>query len=247
MKDDDFLTQLRQSPRPEFAAQLYRRINQPMNTTTSWTEHLKPRRIALALALFIFLLFASLLFSPAVRAFAGDILRQIGAISVAPVPAEGPAVPQATAVPPQAGLAQTAGSAAEAAELAGFALQAPAYLPEGYAPSADWSIMPQGEGVIVARQYQAGDHFLLFNAYRYGANDRYDQGFGQNETVTDVTVRGQTGLWITGRLMAHPDRDSADLLATGWLLWAEDGVNYTLIGDDLTLEEALRIAEGLSR
>lgn len=251
MKDDDFLTQLQQPPRPEFAAQLYRRIDQPMNTTTSWAEHLKPRRIALALTLLMLMLAASLIFSPAVRAFAEDILRQIGAISVAPVPAEGPANPEATAVPPQPGQAQRAESSAEAAQLAGFPMLAPTYLPEEYVASADWSIMPQGEGVIVARRYHAGDHFLYFNAYHYGPNDFYDQGITPNETATEVLVRGLPGMWITGRFMTHPDKpasnDAPELLDTSWLLWDEDGVNYTLFGDDFTLEEALRIAEGLDR
>lgn len=245
MRDDDFMTRLQESPRQAFADQLYRRITDPMATPTQPQRQLPARRLAFALTLLALFLAASLALSPAARALAGDVLRQIGAISVAPAGESGPIVPEATALPPQP--AQMAASAAEARELAGFPLHTPTYVPAGYSQSDDYSVAPQGAGVIVATGYRAGNHFLIFNAYRYGEGDHFDQSLGPGEVAREVTVRDTTGLWITGRPMLHPDGTTSELLATSWLLWAEDGVNYTLFGDDLSLDEALKVAGGLAR
>jgi hypothetical protein len=256
MNDDDFLTKLNEPPRQEFADQLYRRITEPMATPTQPSRRLAARRLAFAAALLALFFVASMALSPAARAFAGDILRQVGVITVAPMPQASPhsgdvalaPAPQPTAAPPQPGLAESASSADEAARLAGFTFAAPATLPAGYEQDGGWSVMPQGAGVVVASSYRSGDHFLFFNAYRYGAGDQYEQTLGPAEAAREVDVRGTAGLWITGRPMAHPDQPTGDpaLLPTSWLMWEEDGINYTVWGDDLTLEEALAIAAGLS-
>lgn len=247
MNDDDFLTRLNEPPRKEFADQLYRRITEPMATPTQAqpSRRLAARRLAFAAAVLALFFAASLALSPAARAFAGDILRQIGAISVAPVTETSPVSTAPTAEPPQAGEAQAAESAAEAARLAGFTFAAPAILPAGYEQDGAWSVMPQGAGVVAASSYRSGDHFLFFNAYRYGAGDRFEQGLGPAEVAREVDVRGTTGLWITGRPMVHPDQPGSGLLDTSWLLWEEDGINYTLWGDDLALDQALQVAESL--
>jgi hypothetical protein len=245
MNDDDFLTRLQESPRQSFADQLYRRITEPMATPTQPSRRLAARRLAFAAALLALFFLASLALSPAARAFAGDILRQIGAISVAPVTETSQVNTAPTAEPPQAGQSQAADSATEAARLAGFSFAAPATLPAGYEQDGAWSVSPQGAGTIVANSYRSGDHFLFFNAYRYGAGDQFEQGLGPSEAAREVDVRGTTGLWITGRPMVHSDQPGGELLATSWLLWEEDGINYTLWGDDLSLDQALQVAESL--
>lgn len=69
--NDDFLARFRKPPRPEFAATLYRRINQPMNRQNA------PLRSRLLIASIPALLLttALLLANPRVQAFAQGILR----------------------------------------------------------------------------------------------------------------------------------------------------------------------------
>lgn len=246
MNEDDFLTQFRETPRPEFADQLYRRINQPM-TTINTNKSPARRRLALTFALLSLLLVMLVLASPTARTLAADLVRQLGAITVAPADVESPAEPVPTAAPPTNDAVTFARNVAEASAMAGFTVLQPGWLPAGYEASGDWSVASQGQGVIVVREYRAqqGEHFLIFNQYRYGSEDQFDQSYGSNETVTDVQVRGQQGLAISGRLMAHPDKVDVDPLPTDWLMWEEDGVNFTLFGNELGHEALMRMAESL--
>src|SRR5689334_3973007 len=72
--NDDFLTNFRKAPRPEFVASLYQRISQPMQTQT---KHTALRFTALTLSL-LAVLTATLLLSPSARAFAQGFIRQVG-------------------------------------------------------------------------------------------------------------------------------------------------------------------------
>jgi hypothetical protein len=55
-------------------------------------------------------------------------------------------------------------------------------------------------------------------------------------------VRGQIGVWLTGRYMGET---AESIQPTNWLMWAEEGVNYTLYSDTLSLAEMMAIAENL--
>lgn len=246
MNEDDFLTQFRETPRPEFADQLYRRINQPMNTTHANSSPVR-RRLALTFALLSLLLVMLVVASPAARTLAADLVRQFGAITVAPADVASPAEPAPTAAPPTNDAVAFARNAAEASTIAGFTVLQPGWLPAGYEAAGDWSVASQAQGVVVVREYRAqqGEHFLIFNQYRYGSEDHFDQSYGPNETVSDVHVRGQQGLAISGRLMVHPDNVGAEPLPTNWLMWEEDGVTFTFFGDELSHEALMRMAETL--
>src|SRR5688572_14572934 len=74
--NDDFLTRFRKPPPRAFAAQLYKRINTPMNTQ----RHLVMRRFSFAAAICLALL-AALAFSPDARAAFNGLIRQIGGIT----------------------------------------------------------------------------------------------------------------------------------------------------------------------
>lgn len=245
MKDDDFLTQFRETPRPAFAAQLYRRINKPMNTTFSKRPS-PARRLALAGSMAVLLLVTLLALSPAARAVAGELMRQVGAISVVPGETSPPAP---TAVPPRPGDASFAPTAAGATALAGFPVLETSWLPAGYQASGDWAVAPQGQGVIVARAYVAGegDDFLMLNQYRYGSEDQFEQTYGANETMAEIEVRGRQGLAISGRLVTHPDKPEQAPQPTNWLMWEENGVTYTLFANALSAAELAQIAEGLQQ
>jgi hypothetical protein len=242
--NDDFLKKYYKPPRAAFAADLYRRISQPMQTKPKF---LILRRAALASLLLLALLAVTLVVSPPARAFARQLFRQVGVFTLVDLSANpeaaGALAVSPTAQPPSTDAVVMAQDAAEASLLAGFAVYSPDYLPQGYALSGAWSLMEQGSGKVVVSRYQdAGGHFLLINQSRYAAGDHFEQSYAANEQVTDVTVRGGAGVWIEGRLMGD---EPAALLPTSWLMWEQDGVNYTLISDALSQKEMLQVAESL--
>jgi hypothetical protein len=242
--NDEFLKRYRKEPRPDFVEALYKTISRPVNEQRTIFQ---PRRLALALTMSVVVVTVVLAVSPSAQAFANTLIRKIGAIVLidqsdqTAVPLASPAP---TAPPPAAGLAQYAQEDAEIGRLAGFQPVTPGYLPAGYVAQGPWSIVPMDGSMGVYRQYRdpSGDHFLVFNPVRHADTARFEQGYGGNETLTDVFVRGHSGVWIVGRLFAD---SSGRLVPTNWLMWAEDGVNYTLYSDELPLDEMLKVAESL--
>ena len=254
MNDDhNFLTELRESPRREFVTELYQRINEPMYKKSAF--NIQWQRPALAFAALALVLAITLLISPAARAFAGNQLRQIGAFLLRPDDGSIPEEPRPTVPAPSESSVQYADDMDAASALAGFAVLAPSYLPDGYAPQGSWSVDERDDTVYVTASFVDGNgrHFLLMNQTKFAENALFEQRYGVNETVTDVLVAGHTGVFISGRLMAHPSQaaqandEQPDLLATNWLIWEVDGITYTLFGDGLGQSELIQIAESLSR
>ena len=241
--NDDFLKKYYQPPRRQFAADLYQRISTPMKTK----RVLNTRQIGLAFAVVLAMLVVTLAVSPPARAFARQLFRQIGVFTITEIDEArtevDPTLQMPTTEPPTADVVETADSPEAASELAGFSIYASLELPEGYTQTGGWSLMDQSSGKVVVSKYVDSEgHFLLFNQYRYGEGDSFEQTISPNEQVTDVTVRGQPGVWIEGRLMG----DSPDtLVPTVWLMWEEDGINYTLFADVLSQEPMLAVAESL--
>lgn len=241
--NDEFLKKHRTEPRPEFAEMLYQRISDPMTPERS---SFLPRRLALAAMTLMTLVVVLLLLSPGAQAFASSLIRQFGAIVLidqsgsAGSPAVDPRPTAMPTVPPT----YYAHDDAEIAQYAGFEPLTPTDLPEGYSAQGLWSVLQFAESVSVYRQYRdaSGQHFLVFNPVKHGAEARFEQGYGDNETVTDILVRGQAGVWITGRLYGESPET---LQPTNWLMWVEDGINYTMFSDELSQSEMLRMAESL--
>lgn len=255
MNDDEFLTQFREPPRREFAQELYERINRPMYKK-SLPNPLPFRRTALAFGTLLLILLATLTFSPQVRASAAEQIRQIGAFIFAPTEnlERDASLPQPTAAAPGESEVQFATSPAEAARLAGFPVLAPTYLPQGYAQQGEWSIATSNEGIYVVTSYRpaTGDDFLILNQTRFEPTTAFEQTYGSNETLHDTTVAGHPAVFISGRLMAHPDAAAGagqqpELLATNWLVWEADGQTFSLYGTSLDQTEMVRIAESLRR
>lgn len=257
--NDDFLTRLRKPPPREFADDLYTRISRPM-FTHRLNSNLFSRRVAFAMAMLGLLLSATLLISPAARAFAGEQFRQIGALifrqvdpdqallqaeAASPVPTV-PA-PGDTTPPQQTSLLE------DASRLAGFSVVAPGYLPEGYEVDTVWSIDRRESGIYVVSTFRdaAKQQFLLLNQIRYAPGASFEQSLGSNETLSDVEVRGTAGLWITGRLMTDPTDHTVGMQAepklyeTDLLVWQEGDITYHLFGNGLSQAEMIRIAESL--
>lgn len=242
---DDFLTRFRKPPRPEFAASLYERISEPMQPKqTLFTK----RRLALISAVLLAALALTLIFSPGAQAFARGLIRQIGAISLIDLeslPEEQTSSQPPTALPPDDREVLVAETAVEIKQFAGFQPLTLTELPAGYIDDGAWLVTLMDDMTSVYRIYKAAgiDTFLVYNAVQYAEGAHFEQSYGSNETVVDVSVRGQPGVWITGRLFG----DSPDALkATNWLMWEDKDITYTLYGDAISLQEALRIADSMS-
>jgi hypothetical protein len=248
--NDEFLTRFRRPPRKAFAAALYQRISQPMNTDVrpGWL-----RRPALALAAAI-LLAITLAAIPPLNAFARDVLRQIGVISftdaerVAPHPADAPrGLPDPTPTPIPLNRPQTLTTLDEISAEAGFRPLVPGYLPAGYALAdllameyLDDAQQPQGRGTSLI-YWQTGDRdrYLDIQQALFTGDEPHEFPVGDNP-ITDVTVRGQPGVWLEQARLDPRAGHTANIL-----LWEEAGYIHSLFSASLALAEMLTIAESL--
>jgi hypothetical protein len=252
--NEDLLNQYRQEPSPAFKQELYRRISRPASAQAPGTQRWVRRSRAVAQC--AVLLIGTLLLIPAGRTLAQEFLYRIGVFTVTNH-TDLPGI-QPTAQPPspsaQSGT-QHAPDPASASALAGFPVQAPASLPAGYLPTGDWSIGPQGQGVVVAYGYRnSSGHYLFINEFKYAGSDAYNDMLSPQEQAQPVSIHGQPGVLITGRLVARGTFEEKEtstasgqpaLEATTWLYWAEDGVNVTLFSNGLSSEALIEVAESM--
>ncbi len=240
--NDDFLTRLRRPPRPEFAAALYERISTPMNTQPKFQTW---RTLSLSLGALVALAALILVVTPSARAFAEGVIRQIGGYAFTQDPfdaAKGPSsvgfvrtgdtvsVQIAKGVP-------SASSPAEASSLAGFTVLAPSYLPAGYSAMSGWIVATESNGTVVTIAYKDGaNNFFAINQLKVGAGDPA-QTYHRDQIV-DVKVRGHDGVWLPDP--ASPNGKNA-------LVWEENGVTYSIIGNSLALGEMLKVAQSLGQ
>jgi hypothetical protein len=245
-EDEKFFEQFHETPRPDFVDAVYKRINRNMAVQV---KSISMRQMALSVAVVCGLLLATLFIYQPTRAQAFNLLRQIGAIKVT---SEEPVTQQPTALPPDTAQKPiTASSVAEASKLAGFQVLAPEWLPDGYTAEGGLNILPNGNGKTVVTGFtnNAKSNFILINQYRYEDGDSITDNVGGSETVRDVHVRGSEGVWITGRLMTNPvvagQQGQDALRESSWLIWDENGIVYSVISDDLSLEATLWLAESL--
>ena len=241
--NDDFLTKFRKPPRPEFVASLYQRINKPTQTKTSPQI---VRFATLTLSLFI-VLTMTLILSSSVRAFTQSLLRQIGGYTFTQ------GVPQpidASQLPASINIVVTSTSISieltsesivtndhvSAGNLAGFTVLTPLYLPFGYIPmEGGWRITPENSSTAVTNGYfDRTKNYFFITQWKVGDGDT-TKTFTREEIV-DVIVRDQNGVWLPN---ASANSTSAALV------WADNGITYSIIGKALTLDEMLKVAESL--
>lgn len=251
--NEDYLSSLRKSPRPEFAAALYQRISKPMLTKTYVRRRLLLASTAIAAALLVVLTV-----SPGARALAADFLHRIGILSIGSRPVGDPvliaspspeqlAQAEATATPMLP--ASQAGTPMEnAIAQAGFQPFLPGYLPEGYsqrnvvaAEYVDDYQVPYGMGVFVDYQGNQGE-YLSIQTSRFDGREQ-DVPMGGTR-VTETMVNGQTGVWIEGIPFRSPFSTRQEM---SMLLWEEGEYVLAIQTDQLSLEEVLKIAESLSQ
>ena len=139
-------------------------------------------------------------------------------------------------------------------QVVGFTVLASAYLPDGYiAPLAVWRVsneMPSGDATsqingkagLEGVSGGAVSNYLNQAASGIITIEELKVPQGQAKTVDspniqDVTVRGQKGVWMPG--------GADDGMST--LAWEENGINYLVVGNQLSLDEALKVAESLGK
>jgi Domain of unknown function (DUF4367) len=241
--NDDFLNKLRKEPRPEFAAALYQRINRPMQIQSKYRAM---RFAALTLSVLV-VLTAALLLSPSARAFAQEIVQQVGGyifvLGGQPIEVQGAPGPIAVwktldAVSIEAeGDVPTENDPSEASSLAGFAVLAPSYLPDGYTAMSGWFVILEENGRVVTNAYRdTTNHFFIINQWKAG--EGASRTFAKDQIV-DVTVRDQSGVWLPDKT-GGPGQKNA-------LVWEENGITFSIITDSLPLDELLKVAESLSQ
>lgn len=252
--NDEFLTNFREAPRPEFAAALYKRISRPMVTQSS----ISLRRLAITFSVLALTLAAVLFASPGARALAADLLRQIGILTISSRPVGEPVIiapaspeqmelAQATATPISPGL-HSGTLLAKAIAEAGFAPYLPGYLPAGYtqvsivaAQYLDDGQIGHGMGIFADYRSEEGG-YLSIQTNRFNGREQDIPAGGLS--VMDVTVNGQPAVWIE-------DLPTVSTLVPGgtldMLLWEEEGFVIAIQTDQLSREEVLQIAGSLSQ
>jgi hypothetical protein len=130
--------------------------------------------------------------------------------------------------------------AAAASQITGFTVLAPSYVPAGYTPGDEknitggWEIAQVNGGVSAMTRYESQTDKSFFVVEEL----KYEQGQPttvERPQIVDVTVRGQPGAWM-------PDDGGKSTLA-----WDENGITYLIVGNKLTLDEALKVAESLGK
>jgi hypothetical protein len=162
---------------------------------------------------------------------------------------------QATGSPQDQAAASVVVDANAASRLVGFTVLAPAYLPDGYtASSTGWKVSQGNDGGDAATTQINGKAGLegvsggAFNNYVNQATNGIitieELKAQQNQSSTvdspqiqDVTVRGQPGVWMPG---------GADG-GMNTLAWEENGITYLVVSNQLSKDEALKVAESLGK
>lgn len=149
--------------------------------------------------------------------------------------------------------AQPALDANAVSQLVGFTVLAPAYLPDGYtATSGGWRVSQENDPGVAAISRINGKGGL--EGVSGGAVNNYVNRAAGNvitieelklqqsqpktvdsPQIQDVTVRGQAGVWM-------PDTGGMNILA-----WEENGITYLVVGNRISKDEALKVAESLGK
>ena len=243
--NDDFLYQFHKAPRLEFAASLYQRINRPMQTKNP-PQGMRFAILALSLSAVLVL---TLFLSPSVRTFAQSLMRQIGGYTFTqglPQPVDAGALPASINIidtSTSTSIELTSDSIVvnnqvSAGDRAGFTVLTPSYLPSGYIPmDGGWRITSEHNSTAVTNGYfDTTKNYFFITQWEIGEGDT-TKAFTREEIV-DVKVNGQAGVWLP-----HASTNGTSVA----LVWAENGITYSMISNALPLDEMLKVAESLGR
>ena len=258
MAEDEFLYSFRQKPRPEFAATLARRLATAAPAPRRWAG----RRVALGLSAAGMGLALAVCLWPAGRAYALNVIVQLGhlIVSTEPTHAEqfeaarqtATEAPAAEASPaPVAWQANVLLTREEAQAQAGFAIAQLGEAPAGLAlvvrlvtPPGDDS--PYTAGVTT---YQGEGATLTLRQLAYAPNAAAEKLPVGEALVQEVSVGGQPGVWLEGlRLSTYVNE--AEQVAPQFanlLVWQAGEFAFWLqTTPGLPLEAMRQLAEGLT-
>ncbi len=264
--NDDFLFELREPPRREFAGALYKKMAQQEERGIA-TMRLR-QRLLVAVGSALVLLVGAMFLAPGGPTAAAQGIEQgaklivLGAYSTAqkieasvtgrPLPDDSWDV----ALWPGAGIGGNALPGAnpevrsvtdiqEAQKLAAFQIKTPAFLPEGYS-LREVKLAPvwTGAGALVLP-----NNPNVFMFYKGPGKDivLVQQPVGSQPTLDASAEIGRSvGLATNGQLEEMKVRGHTGAWVNGnTLVWEEDGISYWVGGPKLDLDQAMHIAESL--
>lgn len=254
--NEQFLSDLHEAPRPEFADALFRRINQPMKNPTNTFRH-----IALGSSLGALILILVLLFSPTVRVYAQNLFVQIGHLFVSHEPTyaeqfearihrgEPTTIPSASTeaiewqAPPNLSLT-------EASALAGFPVAEIGALPQGLTLAARFVTPPDQENryTRITTTYGSKALNVVFSQTVYQTDAEAQELPSGAATITPVMVQNQDGLWIEHlRLSTYVDENNKVVERyANLLVWTKDDSEYWLQSSPgLSQVDMLALAESI--
>jgi hypothetical protein len=241
-------SEMRYPPTPDVTSDVLQRISaQKALVPGRFSGQMLPKRwLATALALFLVLVLA-LSLVPGVRAQIQEFL-QIGPLRIFFTNPTAPSTPLETQPFLPASLFELAGrvTLSEASSRWQYPLRQPAYPPDLGAPDLVFLQGPVDEALILAWLDPAAPDqvFLALQALAPG-DSLYSKS--APASVEQTTVNGEVAYWIVGEHlleMRNGDYSMFRLVEGHVLTWTSGVLTYRL-ETDLSLEEAVRIAESL--
>jgi hypothetical protein len=264
--DDNFLSNFREPPRPEFAEALYQRLNAPSQRLTLHkrikqfmeSQTMLRKRLASGFSLALLILLAVLVFSPPARAYAQEIISRIGNLFISDAPtyaeqfenklqdgllptSDPNAEPEVIEWQPPTLL-----TVAEASSQAGFEVYELVDIPAEY-ELISRGIMPPNEDervIRVSATWQSPQGPLVFSQTTW-AEDAGPHTLPVGEAPAEkVSVQGVEGIWIEGlRLSTYVENNAVAPKYANLLIWQKDGFEFWLQSSaGLSQAEMLTIA-----
>lgn len=233
--NEDFLIHLQKSPRPEFAAELYRKINQPAPAGPSLAL-----RAALAASALCAAVAVTSFISPAARAAVLSLIREIGGVSFFET-ADYPGIDNPTIVP------EKILSLAEAQAELPFSISLPIWVPEGYVRDDNVRITRFSNAytpvTITWRGKSADGSDTLLELMIGQTIGDWIVGWNSLETVK---IKGQDASLIRGMWNSNTKEWDENPETIGLtLIWAKGETTYSLFSPTLSRAELIRIAESI--
>lgn len=245
--NDDFLKQFRQKPSKGFAKDLYARISQsPQGVGAVKARFFAFRPLAIGFIALILVFAATLTFSPSVRAFVTDILREIGGITFIETDQYPSGDGSAGTVPTEL---MTLG---EAQAQVPYPIQLPAWLPEGSVrldlvrvtefPDFDWALVTIEWEIIEPGTIGSGLPTFRLAIWPYFGESRRIVGV---DAIEEVSINGLPAALFKGGWDLDLHEWNSDI-PVFTLTWRKGGEVYNLDWpSQLSLDDLIRVAESI--
>lgn len=232
--NDEFLKEFRKSPRREFSATLFERINKPMNKNNGFSF----RRLAFATVI-CFVMIGSFMFLPNVRAAVSDLMQEIGGILYL-APEETEAQVPTTSEEDVVIVPEETLSLEDAKAKLPFEVSLPTWAPEGFVMSDSVRITYfSDEFTPVSISWWSDDMTIGPIELTVGKRVNWVVDL---EAVQEVQVNGQpAGLTVGGWDVNLGEWAGDDLT----LMWMKGEVMYELYSPNASQEDLIRMAESI--